>query len=193
MPHVHTNTPAHIRSHTFTASTFSTCRSPCPAWGHTLSGVIKSWRSLCPWDEIGDYSSPPCQIYRAREHSVDWICDSCHAGCLFVAHLYSHRCLDDLLIKYCSPALRMCVTAEMEFVLCQEWSFACQRLCLGISSGRKCILCPQAILPCHLLLLLYCTESTSLIISQEPWWKTALEILLKCENCYYVIIQPVLG
>lgn len=142
MPHVtcHTNTPARIRSHTFTASTFSTCRSLCPAWGHTLSGVIKSWRSLCPWDEIGDYSSPPCQIYRAREHSIDWICDSCHAGCLLVAHLYSHRCLDDLLIKYCSPALRMRVTAEMEFVLCQEWSFACQRLCLGISSGRKCIL-----------------------------------------------------
>ncbi len=128
----------HTRVCTFTVSAFSPCHSPRPAWGNTLSGVIKSRSSLCPWAEIGDYSSPPCQIYRAREHSVDWICDSCHAGCLLVAHLYSLRCLDDLLIKYCSPALRMRVTAEMEFVLCQEWSFACQRLRLGISS--KCIL-----------------------------------------------------
>lgn len=111
--HTVTRTRVHVPRHTFRASTFSTCRSACPAGGNTLSGLIKSWSSLCPWAEIGDYSGPPCQIYRGPEHSADWICDSCHAECLLVAHLYSHRCLDDLLIKYCSPALRTCVSSEV--------------------------------------------------------------------------------
>lgn len=155
--HVHTHTNAYtcLPRHTFTVPAFSPCHSPRPAWGNTLSGVIKSRRSLCPWAEIGDYSSPPCQIYRAREHSADWICDSCHAGCLLVAHLYSHRCPDDLLIKYCSPALRMRVTAEMEFVLCRDWSFACQRLCLGIRGRKVFSPFPRAISPHHLPLLSY--------------------------------------
>lgn len=80
---------------------------------------------LCRWAVIGDYSSLLCQIYRAREHRLDWICGRCLAGCLLVAHLYSCRCLDDLLIKYRSPALRMRVdSAEMgvcsvpELILC---------------------------------------------------------------------------
>lgn len=52
-------------------------------------------------------------------------------------HLYSHRCLDDLLIEYCSAALKTAVVAETGFDLCQDGSFACQTLCLGISSSRK--------------------------------------------------------
>lgn len=88
---------------------------------------------LCRWAVIGDYSSLLCQIYRAREHSLDWICGRCHAGCLLVAHLYSCGCLDDLLIKYRSPALRMRVDAtEMgvcsvpELILClpKDYVFA---------------------------------------------------------------------
>lgn len=105
---------------------------------HTLSGVMKRRRRLCRRADIGDYSSLLCQIYRPREHGVDWICDHCHAGCLLVAHLYSCRCLDDLLIKYTSPAaLRMRVAVEMEFFSCQEWSFACQEIMLGVTWGRK--------------------------------------------------------
>lgn len=90
-----------------------------------------------------DYWRPHLPPPRVRlgvwKRAVDWIFDSCHAGYLLVALLYSHRCLDDLLIKYCSAALRIRIVAEMEFVLCQEGSSACQRLCPSIKLERKCV------------------------------------------------------
>lgn len=109
---------------TITVFSFGTCHSPRSASGNTISGVIRTARRLCPWAEIRDYSSRPCENYRERAHNADWICDHCHAGCLSVAYLYSHRCLDDLLIKYSSPPLNTCAAAEIEFVLWQEWRFA---------------------------------------------------------------------
>lgn len=106
------------------------------------AGCRKKKKScLCRWAVIGDYSSLLCQIYRAREHSLDWICGRCLAGCLLVVHLYSCRCLDDLLIKYRSPALRMRVdSAEMgvsvpELILCLPKNYV-----LALAWGRKCFL-----------------------------------------------------
>lgn len=129
---------------------------------------------LCRWAVIGDYSSLLCQIYRAREHSLDWICGRCLAGCLLVVHLYSCRCLDDLLIKYHSPALRMRVdSAEMgvcsvpELIVCLPKDYV-----LALAEEGNVWYCSTTALTSSVIIVLF--------LQREHWRTAVLNVQLLC-------------
>lgn len=84
-------------------STFSTCHSPLTAL-KSLSGVIKE-EAACALE--CDLMIPvlPVRFTGCENTVVDWM-RRCQAPRLRVAHLYSHRSPDDILIKYYSPAFR---------------------------------------------------------------------------------------
>lgn len=97
---------------------------------------------LCRWAVIGDYSSLLCQIYRAREHSLDWICGRClcrmSLSGTFVFMQVPGWSLNQISLTCSQDACRL--RRDGSLFCARIDRLPAKRLCFGISWGRKCFL-----------------------------------------------------